>query len=216
MGARRMSKLALFGLASSAVLFFGAYWLASESGNGKVMQVVAMGRGQEGSDVNSLTGRVPIWKQVIRDISEQPLMGYGYGSFWTPERVLSYSRILNWEFNHAHSAYLETMLNIGAIGLALGMVVVARALWLARKSFAATEDCGYWFVIAILTLAPIQGLLDSNFVTVGFAPIIATLCISLVALHDGRVGIQPLRTLSEREFAPSDGPMSRQPSLAQA
>jgi exopolysaccharide production protein ExoQ len=149
------------------------------------VDVLTMGRDQDSEDITSLTGRIPIWEQVTYDIAKRPLGGYGYGAFWTPQRVLTYSYIHDWEFSHAHSAYFETMLNVGAIGLVLGLLLLMSALWSAVQQYKTTEDRTYRFIVAIFALALVHGLADSNFVTVGFAPLVAILCISMVALHRG-------------------------------
>ena len=161
------------------------------------INVLTMGRDQDSDDITSLTGRIPIWEEVLYDIGKRPLGGYGYGAFWTPQRVLTYSYIHDWEFAHAHSAYFETLLNIGAIGLVVGLLLVMNALWSAVRYYKMTEDRAYRFIAAIFTLALIHGLADSNFVKVGFASLIAVVCISIVALH--RVAescAQPCETLN--------------------
>jgi O-antigen ligase len=165
----------------------------AESGRGHqnlFVNILTMGRDQGSDDITSLTGRIPIWDEVIYDIANRPLGGYGYGSFWTPQRVLSYSYIHEWEFTHAHSAYFETLLNVGVVGLGLGLLLVMTALWSAVQHYKFTDDCTYRFVAALITLALIHGLADSNFVILGFAPLVGVLCISMVAMHRA-VGHRP-------------------------
>jgi exopolysaccharide production protein ExoQ len=142
-----------------------------------------MGRDDDVQDAASLTGRIPIWRQVSSDISARPLLGYGYGAFWTGQRIWEYSFIHRWQFNHAHSAYLETLLNTGAFGLALGLLVVVSAAWMAVKSFYQSGHVGYRFAAAVLTLALIHGLIDSNFVSVGFGPLLILMCLFLIVFH---------------------------------
>jgi O-antigen ligase len=163
----------------------------SERGHQNIfIDLVTMGRDMDSEDITSLTGRIPIWKEVIHDIAQRPLGGYGYGAFWTPQRVLTYSYIHDWEFSHAHSGYFETLLNVGVIGLGLGLLLVVKALWSAMQHYKTTNDSAFRFIIAIFTLALVHGLADSNFVTVGLAPLIAILCIAIVALHR-ETGHQP-------------------------
>ena len=35
----------------------------------------------------SLTGRMPIWTELMRYVDRRPLTGYGYESFWTAENI---------------------------------------------------------------------------------------------------------------------------------
>jgi O-antigen ligase len=168
--------------------------LSAERGKDVAVNAALLGRSQETSDLGTLTGRVNIWDRVIGDIAERPLTGYGYGGFWTTERVMSYTRVLDWEFNHAHSVYLESLLNAGIIGLVLGLLIVIMALASAGRTFLRTHDYGYLFIAALLALALVHGLLDSNFVIVGFAPLLGMLCIAVVVLHGGSAVRQPAST----------------------
>lgn len=151
--------------------------------SGMLFNAVQMGREDDAQDASSLTGRIPIWRHVSSDISERPLLGYGYGAFWTAQRIWEYSFILRWQFNHAHSAYLETMLNNGAFGLAVGLLILVSIGLLAVRAFKQTGDIGYRFVAAIVTMALIHGFIDSNFVVVGFAPFLVLMCLFLIVLH---------------------------------
>jgi exopolysaccharide production protein ExoQ len=149
-----------------------------------------MGRDQDEEDIASLTGRLPIWREVLRDVAAEPLLGYGYGAFWTPQRVLHYSYVRGWEFTHAHSAYLETLLNVGGVGLVLGLAVAWKARRAARRAFAASGDSGFRFAAAVLTMALVHGLIDSNFVREGLASTIALVCVATQAFH-GAGGREP-------------------------
>ena len=53
---------------------------------------VLLGRADE---AETLSGRVFIWPEVIRYAQER-LLGYGYGSFWTPGRIEAVSKELGW------------------------------------------------------------------------------------------------------------------------
>ena len=119
----------------------------------------------------------------MKDVADRPWLGYGYGGFWTPQRVVEYAYIHDWEFGHAHSIYLETLLNVGGVGLVVGLLVVRSAARSAGRAYTATNDCGYRFAAALLVMALIHGFLDANFVNVGFESTLAMMCISVVALH---------------------------------
>jgi O-antigen ligase len=59
----------------------------------------------------TLTGRTEIWANVMPARSQQPLLGYGFGSFWTGARRQFY------DIPTAHNGYLDILLEIGEIGL---------------------------------------------------------------------------------------------------
>jgi O-antigen ligase len=184
MGATRPAILWIAGALITFGACFAVYTVANQARSSQAMlELVKMGREQETEDVASLTGRVPIWTEVAKDIAKRPLLGYGNGAFWTPKRVLEYSYIHHWEFNHAHSVYLETLLNIGAIGLALGVVTILYSRRLAARAFRATADPSYRFFTAVLVLALMHGFLDSNFVRGGFGSMLALICVSMMIFH---------------------------------
>jgi exopolysaccharide production protein ExoQ len=184
-GASWPRKIVIASIPAMGAVLCAILLLAPDSsGDGLLLDAVRMGRGDE--DLSSLTGRIPIWQAVVSDIGNHPLLGYGYGSFWTAQRVWEYSFIRHWEFNHAHSAYFETLLNVGIVGLLLGLFLVVWTGWSAVARYAATRDVGDRFIASIIVLALVNGLVDSNFVIVGFAPLIVMLCVSMIALH-GRV-----------------------------
>lgn len=150
---------------------------------GLLFNVMQMGREDDVNDATSLTGRIPVWHLATHDIAEEPLLGYGYGAYWTPQRVLDYSSNCHWEPTHAHSAYLESLLNVGVIGLMLGLMVVGLVLCSAVRNYKLTDDAGYRFIAAMLTMALFHGILDSNFVLVGFDSLLVMMCIAIVMLH---------------------------------
>jgi exopolysaccharide production protein ExoQ len=73
----------------------------------------------------SLTGRTGIWGAVIDSIAKRPLLGYGYQAFWLALEGESYRVILavSWVLAQAQSGFLDVMLEMGAVGLAIVVLV---------------------------------------------------------------------------------------------
>jgi exopolysaccharide production protein ExoQ len=191
LGASRRSKawsigaLVMLGAVCSVVV------LEYSAGTGHaLLEVARMGREQESEDMASLTGRIPIWTEVLGDVSQSPLIGYGYGAFWTPRRVQQYSYIHDWEFDHAHSAYFETLLNVGIVGLTIGLAAILLARRSAVRAYYASGDSGYRFFAALLTMALVHGLLDSNFVRIGFASTLSMICLAMTIFHTSRAHLK--------------------------
>jgi O-antigen ligase len=120
---RRPHRIMTCGAAAAALVMIGSY----------VFDVYGFAVGVVGRDT-TLTTRVPMW-QGLADMAGDPIVGFGYESFWLGDRLRSlwdeYGRL-----NQAHNGYLEVYLNLGLVGLALlGMAVVvgfrriSRALW---------------------------------------------------------------------------------------
>ena len=54
-----------------------------------------LGRGAE-TDFVQLNGRLPLWLSLFDNVAQQPLLGYGYHGFWTPERIAEVSLEQEW------------------------------------------------------------------------------------------------------------------------
>jgi|WetSurSiteA1Bulk_404760.scaffolds.fasta_scaffold21595_2 hypothetical protein len=70
-------------------------------------------RGQTQAELTHFTGRTDIWKQVILQISESPLIGHGYGITRFTLKPVS------WDYQppHAHNEFLEALFATGLLGL---------------------------------------------------------------------------------------------------
>jgi exopolysaccharide production protein ExoQ len=182
-GATTQVRMYLLGGLAFLACCAGLLLLDQDPNGGLALKMVRMGRVQDTQDINSLTGRVPIWEKALHDIAARPIFGYGYGGYWTPQRVWDYLREVDWQISHVHSVYLETMLNIGVVGLAIGLLIMVATIWSAMKSYRCTSDVGYAFIFATLAFALVHGLLDANFVTESFAALLAMICVSFVIFH---------------------------------
>ncbi len=79
----------------------------------------------------SLTGRGPLWQEVLHVIAERPLLGHGYAGFWNDDsREVQYLWLLvGWQAPDSHNGYLDVTVQIGLIGLALYMLLWGRVAW---------------------------------------------------------------------------------------
>ena len=92
---------------------------------------------------SSMTGRVPIWTEALRFARHNPIWGYGYSAFWSqnsrPGRLVR--EAVNWDaLPHAHNGYIDLLLQVGTIGLALYfatyLIAMKRAVLLVRRNTA--------------------------------------------------------------------------------
>lgn len=95
----------------------------------------------------TLTGRTTIWN-IVRTISDSPLVGTGFESFWMGERLERAQQLIGQDIQEAHNGYLELYLNLGWIGVGLLSVLIAT---------------GYRQVIAMLRRDPLLGRLRLAF-----------------------------------------------------
>lgn len=118
----------------------------------------------------SLTGRVPIWTELLPHLAARPLVGYGYDSFWTPSRIETVSATLQWGIREAHSAYIETCLSIGLLGaLLLAGSIVAGLVQAGRRYVLAGEsEAGCFF--GLLVFALVDAFSESGMIMPLFVP----------------------------------------------
>jgi O-antigen ligase len=93
----------------------------------------------------SLTGRTQIWAILSEHISQRPLLGSGFGAYWTgapapgDESYVFLRRMGNFYPGSAHNGYLEVVNDLGWVGLTvlLGYIVlhVRQSLWLLGAEF---------------------------------------------------------------------------------
>ena len=101
----------------------------------------------------SLTGRDDIWKALLKE-DINPIIGVGAYSFWMGERVARLSAGYESAINEAHNGYLEIYLNVGLVGLALFLAIVASATRRTVRNLTRGEsDKGESFRFAFLTVA---------------------------------------------------------------
>ncbi|NPV51823.1 MAG: hypothetical protein HPY60_11620 [Candidatus Methanofastidiosum sp.] len=72
----------------------------------------------------TLTGRTEIWRALIPYAKQNILLGHGFGGFWT-------TSLRNKIGSHAHNGYLDTILDLGLVGVLLSIIFI---LILLKKS----------------------------------------------------------------------------------
>lgn len=71
----------------------------------------------------SFHGRTIIWGMLLRE-DINPLIGVGFYSFWSDERMQRISEGYYYLLNEAHNGYIETYLNCGLIGVQLLVIMI--------------------------------------------------------------------------------------------
>jgi O-antigen ligase len=152
----------VLGLAAAAVLatviYFGAF--APAEARDRVLEL-------EGG-----TGRTDIWTVGWRMVEDQPLLGVGAGNF--PVASIHYllepGSLMRTDFivdnpKVAHNTYLNVLAELGVVGLALFLAVIAFPLWWAARAvgFAARAGDRQLEVLARAMVVVIVGLLAADF-----------------------------------------------------
>jgi O-antigen ligase len=114
-----------------------------------VFDFVGIGLSMLGRDA-TLTGRTDIWDLVLAE-QLNPLVGAGFYSFWTGERIAKFWELYGVGMNQAHNGYLETYLIGGVIGVGLLLAMLVSAGRTIKKELVVRTNWGslrliFWLV----------------------------------------------------------------------
>jgi O-antigen ligase len=152
----------VFGVGAAAVLaaviYFGAF--ASGEARDRILEL------------KGGTGRTDIWTVGWRMVENQPLQGVGAGNF--PVASIHYllepGALLRTDFivdnpKVAHNTYLNVLAELGVVGLALFLAIIAFPMWWAARAagFAARAGDRQLEVLARAMVVVIVGLLAADF-----------------------------------------------------
>lgn len=84
--------------------------------------------------------RFVIWQDALRVWSKQPVLGVGPGNFWTYDQRFTHLPILQANFNKtglgvAHNGYLQTLGELGPIGLLLQLMLICLLVFTCFRLF---------------------------------------------------------------------------------
>ncbi|MEO1498714.1 MAG: O-antigen ligase family protein [Planctomycetota bacterium] len=184
------ARVRLIGVAvvlSGAALMLVAVSSSSTGQRAQLRDAVLMGRTEQ---AGSLTGRVPLWEELMGYVAKRPLTGYGFEAFWTPRRMDLVMKSQGWALQSAHNAYLEVTLQIGLIGMALASVFVIVCTMRLQGAVELTRNPGYAFAIGAIFLALLDSLLQSHFNAVSYPTVLAlTPMLSATLFYPGGAGV---------------------------
>lgn len=156
---------------AAVVVFFSS---VGEGARHRAVDAVLLGRTEQ---AGTLTGRVPLWEELLALASHRPITGYGYEGFWTPDLIAAIMKSQNWSIQSAHNAYLDTVLELGVVGLLLSVGFLGSAALSILAAYDATREPGYAFAMGVLVFGAVNSLLESLFTDVRFPPVVALVCL---------------------------------------
>jgi O-antigen ligase len=184
-GSTNRKRLAAMWLLTLALAIPAVLLLFGEEIGLLAKQTVLMGR--EGNSPETLTGRIPLWNFLISNYLEaRPLFGYGFQGFWSPEHILRVSASQDWLIMHAHSGYLNLVLDLGYVGLGLFAAVLLLTTRRAYSYFRATSDVSWLFMASLIVWAIVASFFDSHLLTSSLRNFICMLAIAKVCVFDPR------------------------------
>jgi O-antigen ligase len=128
----------------------------------------------------TLTHRTGIWR-VLLAMPSQPLIGEGYMSFWSGPRLQEIWTALKAPILQAHNGYIEQYLNLGWIGAAFMVALLAVGLTGARRQMQDDPAGG------MLKLCCVASAALYNWSEAAFYGMNAMWMLALVGILDTRV-----------------------------
>lgn len=161
---RRVRITAIF-----AVLGLVIVILPLLSGVGNVVPSLegALMLGRTNSSTHSFNGRAVIWQNLGNYIDQRPLLGYGYGGFWDHrhiEQLTDVSASENFGVAESHDAYIQCLLDLGIVGLAVYVIAILGGLVRSFASYRTSHAPEFAFSGAFLVFCLANGVLESAIV----------------------------------------------------
>ena len=151
-----------------------------------------MGRSADAKEMaGSFSGRTYLWLECLRDAVNNPIFGYGYNSFLGPKNINRIADKVGWTPNSPHSAYVDTTVGLGFVGLFV-LVAILYLAWRDASRLAA-KNPDYTFVMAVMVWLIFNAILEADpisgptFATYYCMVLIAKL--AFIAPEDNRQGV---------------------------
>jgi exopolysaccharide production protein ExoQ len=124
--------------------------------------LLALGR------TSSLTGRIPLWQHVIREIADRPIQGFGFAAFWDSWDGHRVSDAVAWDsaVPHAHNGFLEVWLGLGIIGLGLLLISLSRNFLFALRAARTQRDIESSWPLLLMIFTVLYNLTENSFLNV--------------------------------------------------
>jgi len=90
---------------------------------------------------STLTGRTLLWQELLQ-FHTNPVVGAGFESFWLGPRLNALWAAHWWHPTEAHNGYLETYLDLGAVGVALLIGLLFTSFMRARSELLRNFEFG--------------------------------------------------------------------------
>ncbi|MCG8450544.1 MAG: O-antigen ligase family protein, partial [Pirellulales bacterium] len=176
------------------VLVSGTMLLLVVAGPGlqsRAQNALLLGRAE---GATTLTGRLPLWKTLWRESREHRSLGFGYGAFWTTDRMEKFNKQLEWYPGHSHSVYMQTLLDVGFVGIAFVGALVLASSRRAATMVRVSSDPSYKFFFGFLVAGFVDGLVEVSYVYPrGLGLLVAMVMFSLVMVHAPLGKVSPAR-----------------------
>ena len=135
----------------------------------------------------NLTGRTEVWERLVPVAMERPILGYGFGSFWSTAARDEY------DISEAHNGYLDLILSIGFFGLILYAIFILSNTRKAQSAMVREFDWGALWICYIL-MGVLINITESSFSS--FTSKLMTVILYLTFSSTGNTSNTSLRSNS--------------------
>ena len=152
-------------------LFFGGKDLQSYLG-----YIALLGRVGEG-ETSTLSGRLPLWNECLHYAARHPIVGYGWGAFWSGNTIYSISSTEKWAMAESHSAYIDVLLSLGLAGM---LTFILTLLGAATKSiflYKSTKNRVYAYIFVLIVFVLSASLLETAIIETTAVSFLIIMCV---------------------------------------
>jgi exopolysaccharide production protein ExoQ len=116
---------------------------------------------------STLTGRTHLWHMVIPAIVKHPILGYGYGAFWTGLKGESLNVWIGtgWLAPAADNGYLDLCLGIGVLGVPVFVYVFLRSFRMAIEYLRCESGPVALWPVTYLCFFGLHNVTESHLLT---------------------------------------------------
>ena len=133
---------------------------------------------RDDGNTDSFNGRTAVWATCLEYASKRPLLGYGYDTFWTSERISAISSQIGWYINEAHSSYLDEVLNVGSVGTVLFIVAaISTLVWASKRYIRGQNEYFAWALLLLFMF--VHSTMEALMMPIATFPayaVLATMC----------------------------------------
>ncbi len=158
------------------VLASGVAVAIARSGTAAVTRVLMMGR-TDTENTASLSNRAPLWSELLDNVEQHPVLGFGFEAFWSAERVQKISVDQGWIVPHAHNTYLDQTLSLGLVGAFLYTCTVVSGCVVAWRRYGAHSDESSLLPALLLSWLVLLSLSESIPIAPNLPTLIAYTCL---------------------------------------
>ena len=136
----------------------------------------------------TFTGRTSLWEFSLDNVAQRPLLGHGYQAFWNIGKAAPSHRAEPGFIHvtpHAHNGYIDTMLELGVIGLVVLVLILLAMFAVVDRIVRERPRIGH-LALTLLCLPIFHNMLESTW----FSPLEATMaCLFLILFTSAVQGL---------------------------